>query len=791
MVVASGLLAIIVGGAFAVVLLTITELRGTTNLRRQTREELVAADTVEKQIIDLETGLRGFVITHDESFLQPSNDARAALPKSARELERLAADEPVQHARIQRIVRAMNAYISQYAMPLVGAVRRDDPSVHSVASTEAGKRRVDALREGLGSFRDAERARLGSRDEDVDVAARRATVAAAVGVAGSIVLIIVFSGYLTRVIVRPVRRAAVLAHRLAGGDLSARMHETDVAEIGELGQSFNVMAGSVESSRDELASLLAEQAALRRVATLVAHEAPQAEVFASIAEEIEQLLGTEGVRMVRYEDDRSAVVVANSGIFTHALPVGSGQPLGGKNVLSRVFRTGEPARIDDYSTASGPIADSMRAIGVRSVVATPIVVAGRLWGSMSTGTTRDHPLPPETEARLGQFTEFMATAIANTDSRAEVVRLAAEQAALRRLATLVAEGGSPGAVFDAAAEQMEGLLDAHQVALGRYEAGAAVTLVAYRGANASRLPAGTRISLEGDSAMASVRRTGRSVRVEFSVPVEGAIGEIARELGVRVSVGAPIVVDGRLWGVIQASWNRDEPPPADTEQRMAQFAELLDTAIANADARDQLTASRARLVTEEDEARRRVVRDLHDGAQQRLVHTIITLKLAQQAFRDDDGDPQSLIAEALRHAKQGNDELRELAHGILPAALSRGGVRAGVDAVVTRLDLPVHVDVPAERFPAEIEATAYFVIAEALTNVVKHSQAERAEVRASVHDRNLRIEVRDDGAGGADPDGHGLVGMADRATALGGRLEVQSPAGGGGTRVTATLPLPG
>jgi signal transduction histidine kinase len=183
------------------------------------------------------------------------------------------------------------------------------------------------------------------------------------------------------------------------------------------------------------------------------------------------------------------------------------------------------------------------------------------------------------------------------------------------------------------------------------------------------------------------------------------------------------------------------------------------------------------------------VRDLHDGAQQRLVHAIVTLKLAQRAARDDDGELESLLGEALEEAELGNRELRDLAHGILPPALTRGGLRAGVEAVVARMDLPVAVDVPGERLQAEIEASAYFIVAEALTNVVKHSNAESAKVRASVEDGLLQVEVRDDGIGGADPDGHGLVGMADRVSALGGRLSVQSPAGGG-TVLTATLPLP-
>jgi len=244
-----------------------------------------------------------------------------------------------------------------------------------------------------------------------------------------------------------------------------------------------------------------------------------------------------------------------------------------------------------------------------------------------------------------------------------------------------------------------------------------------------------------------------------------------------------------------AATRTDEPMPADTESRIEQFTELVATAISNMQARSDnlqtrsdLAASRARLVTAGDEARRRVVQDLHDGAQQRLVHAIVMLKLAQRSFRDGDDKTGLLLGEALEQAERGNEELRELAHGILPAALTLGGLRAGVEAVVNRVDLPVAVDVPAERFPAETEASAYFIVAEALTNVVKHSKAESAEVRASIEDRRLHVEVRDDGIGGADPDGHGLLGMTDRVTALGGRLIVESPAGGG-TLVAATLPL--
>ena len=398
----------------------------------------------------------------------------------------------------------------------------------------------------------------------------------------------------------------------------------------------------------------------------------------------------------------------------------------------------------------------------------------------------DWTTTPDVENRL-----MYAVARDVTERRqaeAEVERLADEQAALRRVATLVAEGAEPTAVFDAVAGEMEGLLDADQVALNRYEPGAEIAVLAHRGLDVARTPVGSRLSHAGESVTATVRRTGRPTRMENYEGVPGPIAELARDTGLEVSVGAPIVVDGRLWGIVTASWKGEKSPPAGTEDRMARFAELLDTAIANADSRDQLTASRARLLSASDDARRRVVRDLHDGAQQRLVHTIVTLKLAQRAFREDHEKAESLIDEALGHAERSNAELRELARGILPSVLSHGGLRAGLNAFAARLDLPVQVDVTAERLPPKVEASAYFIAAEALTNVVKHSQAQRAAVTAFLEDGMLRLEVQDDGIGGADPGGHGLVGLGDRATALGGRLGIESPAGGG-TRVSAALPL--
>jgi signal transduction histidine kinase len=532
------------------------------------------------------------------------------------------------------------------------------------------------------------------------------------------------------------------------------------------------------------------RAAWRQAATIVAREASPAEAFAAIAEELGRLLGVESIRMLCYEGDRSALSVAAWGPPDDVLPVGARHPLGGNNATSRVFRTGQPARVDDYGeVATGSIGESVRSGGARCVVATPIVVEGRLWGAMAAGTRRDERVPPETEARLGQFTELMTTAIANAAARAEVERLADQQAGLRRVATLVAEGATPETVFAAVAQEMERLLDADQVMLSRYKTDAEVAILAHLGPAAAELATCSTMSLEGDNVETMVRRSRRPSRIDDLERARGPIAALARRVDVRAMVGAPIVVDWKLWGVVTAGWNTEPSPPADTEERMARFAQLVGTAVANADSRGQLTASRARLLTEADEARRRLVRDLHDGVQQRIVQTILTLKFAQQALRDHDRDPESLVADAITQAEQCNDELRELAHGILPPVLARGGLRGGVRSVVARLGLPVDVHLPAERFPAEIEASAYFIVAEALTNVVKHARASAAEVRASVDDGMLRLEIRDDGIGGADPAGHGLVGMGDRVTALGGRLEIDSPRGGG-TLLTAALPLP-
>ena len=538
-------------------------------------------------------------------------------------------------------------------------------------------------------------------------------------------------------------------------------------------------------ARIEVGRLAEEQAALRRVATLVARETAPDAVFAAVVREVGEVLGVDATHLGRFDGDGTVVSVAQWGSYP-SVPIGARFRLEGDSVSARVLRTGRPARMDSYEDAPGVIAATLRQAGIRVSIGVPILVEGRTWGVMTATSKGAEPFPAETALRLQLFTGFVATAISNATAHDKVRVLADEQAALRRVATLVAQGPHPSAVFDAVTREVAELLEASAVSLARRDDDMLRVIATTE--PAADLRVGDRFPLGGTNVTSIVLRTGRTSRIDDFAEATGQIGDVARQAGVRSAVAAPVVVDGRTWGVLAAIWTDRGPPPDDTEERMASFAELLDTAIANADSRDQLTASRARVLAAGDEARRRFVRDLHDGAQQRLVHTTVTLKLAQHALPENPSQAEAHVAEALSVAERATAEVRELSHGILPSVLTRGGLRAGVRAFVSRLDLPVDVDVLSERLPPDIEASAYFIVAEALTNVVKHARAMRATVWAALDDGVLTLEVRDDGVGGANPEGHGLVGIADRVDAIGGRLRIDST-DGDGTVLTARLPV--
>jgi GAF domain-containing protein len=499
--------------------------------------------------------------------------------------------------------------------------------------------------------------------------------------------------------------------------------------------------------------LVEEQAALRRVATLVARESAPEEVFAAVTDEVARLLDAEMSNMARYEPDGAFTIVGSVGsaeVVKERWSIGGRWPLGGNNTTTLVFETGRPARIDTFGAASGEHLERVREVGFRSAVAVPIIVEGRLWGVIGVATTRAKPLPDDTETRLSSFTELVGTAIANAESRAGLARLADEQAALHRIATLVAGGVPPEQVFSAVTEEVERLLPVDFARMERYEPDDAFTVLASAGSTTRHFPAGSRLSLGGKNVTTIVFETHSPARIDnYADHSSGPVGDTASEAGISSAVGAPIMVEGHLWGVIVVASTVNPSLPGDIEARLGSFTELVVTAIANAQSRADLTASR-------------------------------------------NGDPNvgELMAEALQHAEQANHELSELAHGILPSVLTREGLLAGVRALVSRMSLPVSVDVAVPRLPAGVEATAYFVVSEALTNVVKHANADRAEVMARVERGMLRIEVRDDGVGGARlRDSTGLHGLEDRVSALNGRLAVESSPGKG-TCVYALLPVP-
>jgi signal transduction histidine kinase len=372
----------------------------------------------------------------------------------------------------------------------------------------------------------------------------------------------------------------------------------------------------------------------------------------------------------------------------------------------------------------------------------------------------------------------------------ESVRLSEEQSALRRIATLVAQSTPPQVVFEAVTREVGLLCRADLARMERYEPDGTVTGVAAWSNVPAQLAVGTRFSLVGPSVARQVRDTGGPVRVASFADAEGEIAEEARGVGIRSSVGCPITVAGHLWGVIAASTKRADPFPANTESRIANFTELVATAVANAESRAELAASRARVVAAADESRRRLGRNLHDGIQQRLVSLTLRLSLARDRVPEGSpalSDELRQVAEALTEAQ---DELRELSRGLHPAILSKGGLGPALRTVARRSTIPIEVHVNTEsRYPATVEVAAYYVVSEALTNSAKHADASRVEVVVEERDNRLQACVSDDGVGGADPrQGSGLIGLRDRIEALGGAIKVTSPAGVG-TTIEMSLPI--
>jgi signal transduction histidine kinase len=375
-------------------------------------------------------------------------------------------------------------------------------------------------------------------------------------------------------------------------------------------------------------------------------------------------------------------------------------------------------------------------------------------------------------------------------SGGELRVLAAEQAALRRVAMLVARGVPPEEVFAAVTEEVGGLLAVRYVSLGRYEPEGAFTVVAWSGTGDLGPSVGRRLTLGGTNVSTLVFETGRPARIDSYAEASGPVGVAAREDGVGSGVGTPVIVEGRLWGVMAAYSRAGQQLPTDTEVRLASFTELVATAIANAESRTELIASRARIVAAADETRRRIERDLHDGIQQRLVSLGLELRAAQAQLPLRPRELEDLLSRATDELTSVLDELREISRGIHPGILSHGGLKPALDALCRRSVMRVELDVHAERrLPEPVEVAAYYVVAEALTNAAKHAQASVVHVELHTYDAIVKLAVRDDGIGGADVrKGSGLVGLRDRIEALGGTLQVASPAGNG-TTLLLEIPL--
>ena len=547
------------------------------------------------------------------------------------------------------------------------------------------------------------------------------------------------------------------------------------------------LAASEARARD----LAGEQAALRRVATLVAEAASSDELFAAVTREAADVLDVPVVALQRYEPDRMFTMVAIAG--ETRFTVGSRWPVEDTGLAGMILATGAPATKQDYTTMPGPLGAALRDGGLISAVGVPIVVEGSIWGFMTAGARPGKPIPDGTEERLARFTELVATAIADSHSREQLARLAYEQAALRRVATLVADGAKSEAVFSAVAHEVAHVFGVQHVTVCRYEADAILVLSSFEAPEPAAapppFPAGHRLPLDVPSLPASIHRTGEPARIDDFTASHGLYA-MARQAGLTAAVGVPIVVDGTVWGAVNIASTKNERFPPDAEERLARFTELIATSVSNATMREELAASRARVIAASDDTRRRIERDLHDGAQQQLVTLALRLRATEGRVPADMDDLKTEVAHAADRLTTVIEELREMSRGIHPAILTEGGLSPAFEALALRSAVPVKLNARCEgRLADGVEVAVYYMAAEALTNAAKHANASHVQIDLYTEEETLRLSILDDGVGGADPSGGtGLIGLKDRVEALGGAIEVKSPRGGG-TRLDVEIPL--
>ncbi len=541
-------------------------------------------------------------------------------------------------------------------------------------------------------------------------------------------------------------------------------------------------------SRVALGRLAEEQAALRRVAVLVAQQPSPSEVFTAVTQAVGLLLDADLAVLHVFPGDGKATAIASWSGDGPILPIGTRFPLDGDNLAARIFESGAPARLYSYDEAwKRAETDLARSLGMRSAVGAPILVEGKLWGALMAAIRGVEPWAENAETRIAAFTELVATAIANAESRKALAELADEQAALRRVATLVARGAPPMELFGAVAEEVGRLHSVDHAYVTRFDSEETVTVMARWTETGEALPVELPRRFAAGPMSAAVRETGGPVRLDtYSDPAAGAI-----EAGSRSSVAAPITVEGNLWGCISAaSTNPERPPAPGTETRLSNFSDLVATAIANAEGRSELAASRRRIVAASDDTRQQIERDLHDGTQQRLVSLGLALRAAEANLPPERDDLRAQLSGVATGLVAAVEDLQEISRGIHPAILSKGGLGPALQALAHRSAIPVDLDIATDtRLEEPIEVAAYFVASEALANAAKHSDASRIDILLEQRDGRLLLSVRDDGIGGADAArGSGLVGLTDRVEALGGSIRVSSRPGEG-TQIAVELPV--
>jgi PAS domain S-box-containing protein len=544
-------------------------------------------------------------------------------------------------------------------------------------------------------------------------------------------------------------------------------------------------------ARREVEQVANEQRALRTAATLVATGASPSEVFAAITTLASELFDVPFASLLRYGPDEKATMVAGCAACGGFVGQTWTIPRDDPGIVRTVVGSRRPARIEDHRGVHGPLGEAARSLGIGSVVGVPVVVDDSVWGVLAVGAAQDGPpLPADASDRLVGFTELVTTTLINAETRDSLRRLADEQAALRRVATLAARESSPAEVLEAVAEEAARVLEVDAIGMLRFEPDQTATLVAQSETPWDPPPLGTSLTLEGENIIAWVHRTGQAARTEGWESATGSVAEMANVLGVRSTVASPIVVEGRLWGTMVAATNQSNPLPADTESRTVEFTELLATAIANAESREALIASRARIVAAGDEARRRIERNLHDGTQQRLVALGLDVETARESIPADQQEAQSGLERNRHELEAVLEDVRELSHGLHPALLSQAGLGPSLRALARRSPIPVKLDFSVSERPSESTETAvYYVISEALANAAKHARASEISVVLTTAGTEIRAIIEDDGSGGAEVSaGSGLVGLIDRVEALGGRFALHSPPGHG-TRISIEMPL--